>query len=180
MLLTLNVMVQLQLHSAENPDLKPAVHSHCDHPLNRALPPRPRPHPCTARDPLHPEYSVLSNYFHRIPLRHRYAIQVAFGLCNASTAAKSNPERFRQQPTLKQSLMFRFSASFRCLLSFYTYTLSWFLADEAAATHSRFSCQQSGQQLWSVRELQVLACIRSSSVGQRCSSRRCGSCSQTP
>jgi len=70
-LITLNVVVQLQLHCALYPDLKPALLPHCPllhrpHPLPH--PPR-RPHLCTRRDPLHPQYPALSNHFRRFSLR---------------------------------------------------------------------------------------------------------------
>jgi len=179
-LITLNVMMKLQIHSATYLDMKPALLSRCPLPLYRLLPPPSRPHPCTPRDPLLHECSVLSNHFRRIPLHHRNTLGVAFRLFKASTGAKANPEGFRQEPTLKVWQTFRYSASFLSVFSIRTDTLSWFLADEAAATYSRFSCQQSGQQLWSVSKPQVLARIRSSSFGQQCSSRECGSCCQTP
>jgi len=65
-LITLNVVVQLQLHCALYPDLKPALLPRCPLPLHR---PPPRPHPCTRPDSLLPQYPALSNHFRRFPLR---------------------------------------------------------------------------------------------------------------
>jgi len=78
-LITLNVVVQLQLHYAPYPDLKQAVLPRCLLPLHRLLPLRPpRPHPGTPRDPFIPQYPVLSNDFRRFPLRHGKTIRVVF------------------------------------------------------------------------------------------------------
>jgi len=52
--------------------LKPALLPRWPLPLHRPLPPPPPPpcpHPSTARDPLLPQYPVLSNHFRRFPLR---------------------------------------------------------------------------------------------------------------
>jgi len=60
--ITLNVVVQLQLHCAPYPDLKPALLPRCPIPLHRPLLPPPPPsrlHPCT-HDPLLPQYPILS------------------------------------------------------------------------------------------------------------------------
>ena len=72
LLITPNVVVQLQLHRAPYPDLNPALLPRCPIALHRPLPPLPFPsrlHPCTPQDTLLPQYQVLSNHFHRFPLR---------------------------------------------------------------------------------------------------------------
>jgi hypothetical protein len=96
-LITLNVVVQLQLHYAPYPDLKPALLPRCLLPLHCPLHPPPRPHPGTPRDPLLPQHPVLSNHFRCIPLRHRKTVRVAFMHFQAFTDAKANPEGVRTQ-----------------------------------------------------------------------------------
>jgi hypothetical protein len=70
--IALNVVVQLQLHCALYPDLKRALLPRCPIPLHRPLPPPSPPshlRPCTPQDRVLPQYPVLSNHFHRFPLR---------------------------------------------------------------------------------------------------------------
>jgi len=110
-------MVHLQLHYATYPDLKPPVLPRCPLPLYHPLLP-PHPNPFTTRDPLLPQYPVLSNYFRRVPLWHYKTIQVTFRLFQAFMGAKANPEGVRQVPTLKRWQTFRLSAGFRCVFPF--------------------------------------------------------------
>ena len=126
--------MQLQLHYAPDPNLKPPLLPRCLHPLHRPLPP-PHPPPGTPGDPLLPQYSVLSNRFSRFRLRHRKTVRVAFRLFQAFTSAKANPEGVRTQTEANFQSMANFQA-FRQLslhISFCADTLSCFLADDAAA-----------------------------------------------
>jgi hypothetical protein len=159
--------------------LKPALLPRCSLPLHRPI---PHPQPCTPRDPLLPQYPVLSNYFLHFPLHHRQTVRVAFRLFQAVTGAKENPEGVRREPTLKAWQTFRLSLR----ISFRPDALSCFLVDEAAAVYSslsgtvnsKFGRQQRGQKLCPVSKAQVLARIRSSSFVQRCNFAQCGSSSQ--
>jgi len=150
-LITLNVVVQLQFHYALYPDLKPAPRPQCLLPVHHPLPPLPRPHPCTSRDPLLPQYPVLSNHLLRCPLRHRNTVQVAFRLFQAFTGAKANPEGVMAQTGANFESMANFQAFHRLSLhiSCRPDTLSCFLAVDAAALANvkalaRVEC--SGQQ----------------------------------
>jgi len=135
MLITLNVVVQLQLHYAPYPDLKPALLPRCLLPLDCRLYPPPRPHPGTPRDPLLPQHPVLSNHFRCFPLRHRETIRVAFMRFQAFTGTKANPEGVRTQMGANFESMANFQAVHRLSLdlSFRADTLSCFLSDDAAA-----------------------------------------------
>jgi len=136
--------VQLHLHYAPYPDLKPAL-------LPRCLPPPPRPHLGTPRDPLLPQYPVLSNHFRPFPLRHRKTVRVAFRLFQAFTGAKANPEGARTQTGANFESM-AYLQAFRQLslhISFHADTHSCFLADDAPAlvnVKALASVKSSGQQ----------------------------------
>jgi len=151
-LITLNVVVQLQLHYAPYADLKPVLLPRCLFRLHRHLhPPPPRPHPGTPRDPLLLQYPVQSNHFHRFPLCHRKTVQVAFRLFQAFTGVKGNPEGARTQTGANVESMANFQG-FHWLslhISFRADRLSCFLADDAAAlanVKALASVESSGQQ----------------------------------
>ena len=157
--------MQLQLHCAAYPDLKPALLSRCRFPPYCPHPPPPRPHPCTPPDPLLPQYSVLSNHFRRIPLRDCNTIWVAFILFMAFTGTIANPEGFRQETTLKVWQTFRFSAGFRCVFPFAQIHFHGFLQmrpqqhtqGSAASTVVRSSGLWVNLKFWAASEAQALA-----------------------
>ena len=126
MLITLNAVVQLQLHCAPYPDLEPALLPRWPLPLHRPLPPPPCPHPGTLQDPDLSQHPVLSNHFRRCPLRHRKTVRVAFMLFQAFTGTKANPEGVRTQTGANFESMANFQAFRRLSLriSFRTDKLS--------------------------------------------------------
>jgi len=140
-LISLNAVVQLHLHYAPDPNLKPALLPQCLLPLHRPLPPPPHPHPGTLQDPLVSQHPVLSNHFRCFHLRHRETVRVTFKLFQAFTGAKANSEGVRTQTGADFESTANFQDFRRLLLhiSFRTDTLSCFLADEAAAVYSSLS-----------------------------------------
>jgi len=136
-LISLNAVVQLQLHYAPYPNLKPALLPRCPLPLHRPLSLPPCPHPGTLQDPVLSQYPVVSNHFWRFPLRNRKSVQVAVRLFQAFTSAQANPEGVRSQTGANFESMANCQAF--CWLSlhisFRLDTLSYFIAHDAAAVY---------------------------------------------
>ena len=144
MLITLNAVVQLQLHYAPYPNLKPVLLPPCLLPLRRPLLPPPCPHHGTLQDPFLPQYPVLSNHFRRFPLRHYKTVRVAFRLLQAFTGEKANPEGVQTQTGANCESMVNFQA-FRRLLLHISFGADTALANVEALASVESSGQQTSQ-----------------------------------